>query len=628
MTDMSIEPDEYRMVLRTFRCELVRSSEESFARLLTGNPAVRLEFADDGSYTDGRRIFVDPSMSDAYRYRKGLMEAESSIGAEPGTFLQDPMKVLHTITRALTIHESLHIIYTRFPFIPPHEERARSHNGRMVLSRIMNIIEDYYIEMAGCAIYDNMATYLRFMRTAIGFASDRDHDAHPMDGTPRIVTFLNQMIQRILYPMVPTEEPPGWMEPYLESTVELFNQGCTSHDPDTRYHCACTIFDAVSDLIPEKDISEEHMGRNLCDGTDPGTGSSNRFSSGHKDIPHGPEPPKPLDDLGEPTRSDRFEGMDSDDPSEIIERGYEESRELVSRHERLHTPHTTVIPSSDYPGPHCHDGIDVRETVLGIVPESIRRYDALRKKVGLETGALDRMLKASLFARDREDERRLLLGPTLDSRMLYDHKGRVWKRRVDVDAIPDISIMLLIDGSGSMSERRDSTIDACVCIHEVLSMNRITHAIAEHRAESPDEMEVIVLKDFDGHPLQKTNIMRHQCHGVNRDGLALLWAENRLGPQHRDSDKGLVILVSDGLPNHEHAGIPYNGESAYDDVHGIVHRMHRSGTDVIAMALDDKSGELSSNLRRMFDNVISCHDVSELPRRLVSLLAKVLGNMF
>ena len=124
MTDMSIEPDEYRMVLRTFRCELVRSSEESFARLLTGNPAVRLEFADDGSYTDGRRIFVDPSMSDAYRYRKGLMEAESSIGAEPGTFLQDPMKVLHTITRALTIHESLHIIYTRFPFIPPHEEKS------------------------------------------------------------------------------------------------------------------------------------------------------------------------------------------------------------------------------------------------------------------------------------------------------------------------------------------------------------------------------------------------------------------------------------------------------------------------------------------------------------------------
>ena len=89
-----------------------------------------------------------------------------------------------------------------------------------------------------------------------------------------------------------------------------------------------------------------------------------------------------------------------------------------------------------------------------------------------------------------------------------------------------------------------------------------------------------------------------------------------------------MILVSDGLPNHEHAGIPYNGESAYDDVHGIVHRMHRSGTDVIAMALDDESGELSSNLRRMFDNVISCHDVSELPRRLVSLLAKILGNRF
>jgi nitric oxide reductase activation protein len=150
--------------------------------------------------------------------------------------------------------------------------------------------------------------------------------------------------------------------------------------------------------------------------------------------------------------------------------------------------------------------------------------------------------------------------------------------------------------------------------------------MAEHRAESPDEMEVIVLKDFHGHPMQKTNLMRHQCHGVNRDGLALLWAESRLNSLHIAPDRKLVILVSDGLPNHEHAGIPYNGESARRDVHGIVHRMHRSGTDVIAIALDDGSKELSSNLRKMFDNVVSCHDVSELPRRLVGLLSKVIAN--
>jgi hypothetical protein len=54
--------------------------------------------------------------------------------------------------------------------------------------------------------------------------------------------------------------------------------------------------------------------------------------------------------------------------------------------------------------------------------------------------------------------------------------------------------------------------------------------------------------------------------------------------------------------------------------------MHRYGTDVIAIALDDESEELSSNLRKMFDNVVSCHDVSELPRRLVGLLSKVIAN--
>lgn len=211
----------------------------------------------------------------------------------------------------------------------------------------------------------------------------------------------------------------------------------------------------------------------------------------------------------------------------------------------------------------------------------------------------------------------------MDCRRLCDPRKLRWKRRCDVEGPPDLAIMLLMDGSGSMERIRRETIEACTCIHEVLAGNDVCHAIAVHRTSYMDILDIDVLKDFDGPPMQKTNLLLYECRGDNRDGLALLWAERRLRESCPDADAYLMIVVSDGLPLDHNRGVVYAGESAKRDVRGIVDGMHSKGMEVIAIALgEDKS--LYGNLTSMYRHVLACEHVSALPRRLFEILAKVL----
>ena len=73
-----------------------------------------------------------------------------------------------------------------------------------------------------------------------------------------------------------------------------------------------------------------------------------------------------------------------------------------------------------------------------------------------------------------------------------------------------MSVLLLIDGSGSMAgERRNSAMISSVILHEVLKKQGIQHAIVEHRAHYGEpEIDVNILVDFNAKEEEKLNIMQ------------------------------------------------------------------------------------------------------------------------
>ena len=173
--------DIFKAILDKFQTERNRSVEESFARAFAESDDVRLFFInEDKAYTDGKNIVVDPAFHDIYKDAECIEKTEEALGW-PGLVSATPWNALKMVCRGLTLHESLHILYTNFPgneFKDPDFSDSKTEDGKTVthknelktIANISNIIEDAYIEAVGASVYDNIEIYLMFNRIAPAFA--------------------------------------------------------------------------------------------------------------------------------------------------------------------------------------------------------------------------------------------------------------------------------------------------------------------------------------------------------------------------------------------------------------------------------------------------------------------------
>jgi len=202
---------ENKKTLRLFQCDFNRSIEENFAQVLTENEKVRLFFInEDQAFTDGQNIVVDPAVGEVFADVNALRRAEDFMRLKHA-ISADPWYALRMITRGQNIHECLHILYTNFPLEVIADARATTTARKKTLALISNIIEDAFIEAAGCSIFDNLELYLLFERLATLFSNT------PIEGTvdrafeqelaekpePLPLTeYLNYMVTFLLYPMI------------------------------------------------------------------------------------------------------------------------------------------------------------------------------------------------------------------------------------------------------------------------------------------------------------------------------------------------------------------------------------------------------------------------------------------
>lgn len=138
-------------ILRLFQCDYIRTLEENFARTLAENENVRLFFINENrAFTDGRNIVVDPATDGLFDDVTALQCTSRYMKWKP-EILADKWNALHIITRAQTVHECLHILYSDFPPKAATDTICDTKIKRKVLALIANIIEDAYMRLSGAA---------------------------------------------------------------------------------------------------------------------------------------------------------------------------------------------------------------------------------------------------------------------------------------------------------------------------------------------------------------------------------------------------------------------------------------------------------------------------------------------
>ena len=673
MEDIVTEDDYYKSILDKFQTERNRLAEEAFARGFAESDDVRLFFInEDKAYTDGKNIVVDPAFHDIYKDTECLDQTEKVL-QWPGLVSASPWNALKMVCRGLTLHECLHILYTNFPgneFKDPDffEREGHSHKNELkTISNISNIIEDAYIEAVGASVYDNIEIYLMFNRVAPAFSKKdvestaeskfkidkpleleefeppEDNEENLSEEQKRLleeyvhfleiqkkvqnlIDYLNYMAGFLLFPMFEHDEPAAEIAEYVDKTKQLYLDGSIQDNPDERYKYSKQIFEIIKPLIPEDD--EADLGESLLPGSVAGQGTH----AGFKNSIGGRER-KGRTQAVSTRLFAKLDGSKKDNPNTGVPdlitavKGFEKDEKNaddITSYKGYKVEHSGNSVGASA----VHKNIKIIENHPQINLNLRKAYQNIYNQYHLNINSYNSRFLQLLRAQVPVRENKYRFGAGIDSKMMGDMKKRIWFRNTRGNEIPDMSVLLLIDGSGSMAgERRNSAMISSVILHEVLKKQGIQHAIVEHRAHYGEpEIDVNILVDFNAKEEEKLNIMQLDAENNTRDGLALYWAEKYIN-QKTFCDNKIIIVLSDGQPCHDYDG--YFGPVANKDTENAAKKIINRGTDIIAVALDndcddDDISSTYNDLKEIYPHLVQCKDLKRLTGQILNIISRQL----
>jgi len=608
--------------LDIFQTQDNRDKEQSFARTFAENEKLRVFFVNENeAYTDGKNIVLDPGFLNIYNNKKVLQKSEAFLNIK-NHFSSNPYVTLKMVTRALNIHESLHILYSKFPrMILNDKERTNTNNRKHVLATIDNIIEDAFIENVGVNVYDNLDYYLICLRTFLAFtqqdkASKIKNDLSKDKEQPltkNIIDYMNYMLDDLLNPVSKINDNPD-IQDYIDKTKDLYKQASLTSDVYQRYELVTQVFDIIQDLIP-KDIDITNELKESTITVISGDASKNSTSDYESD--------GRLVDLDKSLFDGINEDFDSNLEDIVLILDIEASKDLQKFNDNI--KQTKELSGNDYDASSAHKDIKIREIKPKVDTNLSTAYQNLLKlnrlKISTYANRFDQLLKSEVL----EKEERKLFGSSINSKKLYDSKKRYWSQTNIVQDKPDLSILIMIDGSGSMQgARRKAAIKASVILYEVLKKQDIEFAIVEHMALSlKNEVEHTILLDFNDKSNAKYNIMSLRAKENTREGLSLYWAEKYLNT-HATHDHKIIFMISDGQPIHYAYRNRYEPPFSQQDTKNAASKIIKRGTDIIAIALNDEQGSCYKDLKEIYPNVIECSDLDQLTNQLLNVILSIL----
>lgn len=658
--------EENKLILEKFQ-KYSQEIEENFAQMLALTPSLRLKYENlNQAFTDGQTITIDPNMFEIFA-SEDIRKNALTLLNWPENTINSKEEIIYVIEHAQLIHECLHQLYTEFPLPAYSDPLATNNNKRKILATIANIIEDSYIEAIGATKYNNIKFFLQFFRTCVSIVKNQSikpANTKISDKRQLLTAYINYFISYKLYPMDIIPTPPHEIQEYIRKTKPIFNLATMEGNSKTRYQYVQQIFNIIKPLIPD-DLDERIDQKEFNDqmpGSD--THNSNKTSHDAKEsinqspagslFPHSSEEENEFKTkLEDPTEANLGDNLFNNLPSDELDlssnnqfqeqmqkerlkqefqeelNGFLETMKEMSKKQKQtekeeednNITQSIRIGGDEFKDFTAHKNITIYENHP--VPDKNLKakyneiYQELKSNIEYYNGCFLQMLQTNRTVK----ETGFKYGLGISSKRLGDIKKRYWYRNIDEKDTPDLAVLVLIDGSGSMSgDKKTNATKAAIILHEVLEKQGINHAIIEHRAHSgQNSMEANILVEFNGKSNQKYNILNIKATNVNRDGLSLLWAERYISSVPNDNK--LIIIISDGQPNHG----SYSGKIAKEDTHNIVKRIEKHNIGVIGIALEENEQSVCyEDLKEIYPNLINCPTPKRLARKLLEIIKKVI----
>ena len=624
--------DEENKVLRLFLSEENRLKEQRFARGFTGREDVTLAFINESrAFTDGRNITIDPAMDKIFADKQAMALTSKALGLKET--VDDPWTGLYFTSRAQEIHECLHIIFTQFPPPAIYDKRSTDRLRFTVLAMTANIIEDAFIENAGVSEFEETEIFLRWGRVSRLFAKTPSegtlaralaniNEPHQLseDTETAIETILDHCAAKLLYPMAEPIKPDERYEEYISAVMPMFFEGSVCSEPEERFEYSCRIFDTLEPLLPEN-VPKFEMLRQMLGSCDTHNGSKRSINEHHskgrkaeitrKLFLDKDSRPMPYDENGENYAALRNSIAD-------------EYKELAGNAETIIQPFCIDIDSSSTGASAMHKGIKIKE--YHPVPDALneKSYKQLIRQYQRIISNYKRRFDRLIHTENEYTEKRQYFGAGISSRDLTDSKKRYWYKRVYEQGTPELAVMLMIDGSGSMSgSRRNAAVCAAAVLTEVLESKNVEHCIAEHRALYGEPIvEHNILVDLKHNKKSRYNIMRLSAYSGTREGLSLCWAERYLSANSQAENK-VIIVISDGFPAHECINSEYLPPASVQDTANAVKRIAKRSVSVIAIALGN---DCYPYLKEIYPKTVLCTELDKLTGQLLKMISDELNK--
>ena len=264
-----------------------------------------------------------------------------------------------------------------------------------------------------------------------------------------------------------------------------------------------------------------------------------------------------------------------------------------------------------------HAGIDICIKRIPIVDEGlVEQYDAIAAPL-LD---ISRQLQKSLLQQLKDKQRGgkqtgLMMGRRLDAHALCRNDGKVFYKNALPNEIPQMSVGLLLDESGSMCscDRCTYARASAIILYDFCKALRIPVTVYGH-STSGNCVDLYSYAEFENIDNDdKYRMMDIAARGSNRDGAALRFVAEQL--VKRPEEVKILILVSDGQP----AASGYYGSAAEEDLRGIKQEYRRKGILFIAAAI----GEDKQNIERIYgDSFMDITDLNQLPVKLTAAVKR------
>lgn len=277
------------------------------------------------------------------------------------------------------------------------------------------------------------------------------------------------------------------------------------------------------------------------------------------------------------------------------------------------------------------DGANILRKV-GCIPKRTKISPSAKKKYDSSHAELDVIVKRLVSAFQKEIKDRqigdtltgLYMGKRFSAREAYRYDKRTMSRKIAPEDIPDMNICILIDMSGSMSGKKIETAKKCAYItYQFCEKLKIPCSIIGHSTWGND---VILENVCDEQSIDKKDSQRIfsiRTYDANRDGYAVWFCIKKL--EKAVADQKLLMVISDGMPNHNGYGINAGRAECQAAVkYGIKH-----GITTIAAAIEDPSG-----VRSVYKDGVSeknsaefldITDLNKLPKTFVKIIKRRLA---